>query len=270
MAEMTKGQKLKILDDLIRRIKTMGHSNSGGMQQCLNEAESFVRNVLGKNSMWVDKIDKLELYLIPPYLPTLWHEDPRKAFISILESIKNEVEMYPSSAINISSKRKQPNKNHAEGAPVKSNKVFIVHGHNEAMKLSVARMIEQLGLRSIILHEQTDGESDTIIAKFEQCSSDVGFAIVLVSADDEMADGKYRARQNAILELGYFRAKLGNKKVVLLYDKSDNKNPIDLPSDLDGVIYTPYKPDGSWKLEIIKKLRTAGYNVSADSLTPTE
>lgn len=64
------------------------------------------------------------------------------------------------------------------------NKVFIVHGHNNEIKIDVARTLEKLGLEAIILHEQADG-GKTIIEKFEKNVIDVGFAVILLTADDE-------------------------------------------------------------------------------------
>jgi len=89
-----------------------------------------------------------------------------------------------------------------------SKEIFIVHGHDEAAKQEVARFIEKLGLHAIILHEQPD-QGRTIIEKFEH-HSDVGFAVVLLTPDDEghpknePAKAKPRARQNVVLELGHF------------------------------------------------------------------
>ena len=91
-----------------------------------------------------------------------------------------------------------------------SRRVFLVHGHDEAMESRVARFLERLKLTPIILHEQAN-KGWTIIEKFESHSSDVGFAIVLLSPDDiGSAKGGTpapRARQNVILELGYFIGK---------------------------------------------------------------
>jgi predicted nucleotide-binding protein len=36
----------------------------------------------------------------------------------------------------------------------KSNRVFVVHGHDDVMKESVARVLTTLGLQPVILHEQ--------------------------------------------------------------------------------------------------------------------
>ena len=60
-----------------------------------------------------------------------------------------------------------------------TNEIFVVHGHNNEMKEAVARTLELLGLKPIILHEMpTKGR--TIIEKFVDYSS-VNFAIVLLS-----------------------------------------------------------------------------------------
>ena len=61
-------------------------------------------------------------------------------------------------------------------------KVFIVHGHDDLAKLTLARFIEQIGLNPIILHEQASS-SKTIIEKIESYG-DVGYAIVLYTPCD--------------------------------------------------------------------------------------
>jgi predicted nucleotide-binding protein len=146
-------------------------------------------------------------------------------------------------------------------------RVFVVHGHDSEMKQAVARTLERLGLEAVILHEKPN-RGQTIIEKIERYS-DVDFAVVLLSPDDtgySNADGpaaaKLRARQNVILELGYFAGKLGRENVVALH-----RGSIELPSDYDGVLYTPYDGDsGTWRSELVAELRDSGYSVSADNL----
>lgn len=142
--------------------------------------------------------------------------------------------------------------------------IFIVHGHDERTKLEVARVIEKLGLNPIILSEKPD-EGQTIIEKFE-LHSDVGYAIILLTADDlgktkTDSEDKYRARQNVILEMGYFIGKLGRSKVLTLYESG-----VELPSDLHGIVYTPIDEGGAWKFKLVKELNAAGYVVDANSL----
>lgn len=151
-----------------------------------------------------------------------------------------------------------------------SNKVFIVHGHDVEMKEAVARILERLELEPIILHEQPN-KGRTIIEKFTD-HSDVGFAIVLLSPDDLGCtardypdDIKHRARQNVILELGFFLGKLGRSNVLPLYKRVEGKD-FELPSDYDGVIYTEYDKSDAWHGKLVKELRASGYKVDANKI----
>ena len=46
----------------------------------------------------------------------------------------------------------------------------------------------------------------------EKCNK----AVILLTKDDEMADGSMRSRQNVIHEIGFFQGKYGRKNVILL------------------------------------------------------
>ncbi|MBO6254892.1 MAG: nucleotide-binding protein, partial [Bacteroidaceae bacterium] len=147
-----------------------------------------------------------------------------------------------------------------------TNKIFIVHGHDNEMKLAVARLLEKIGFEPKILSEQAD-QGRTIIEKFEE-ESDVGFAVVLFSDKDDMGaevgslEYKPRARQNVILELGYFIGKLGRKHVCVL-----KKGDVEVPSDILGVVYKTYKSDDDgWKYSLCKELNLAGYNVDFNKI----
>lgn len=156
----------------------------------------------------------------------------------------------------------------AEKIRTLNNKIFIVHGHNELMKQSVARVIEKLDLDPIILHEKSN-QGNTVIEKF-MTHSNVGFAIVLLSADDmgySLKDGnkqaRKRARQNVILELGFFIGKLGRNRVIALVESMEE---FELPSDLNGVIYIPYDNNEKWKFDILRELSDNGYNLDANRI----
>lgn len=141
------------------------------------------------------------------------------------------------------------------------NKVFIVHGHNEVVNQEVARTLEKIGLEAIILREQPNS-GQTIIEKFESYANTVNFAVILLTADDQMPETDiYRARQNVIFEMGYFMGALGRSHVMcLLQDK------VEKPGDIDGVVYTSIDNVGVWKFSLVKELKNAGYKVSADQL----
>lgn len=149
--------------------------------------------------------------------------------------------------------------------------VFIVHGHDDAAKESVARLIQGLKLKPVILHEQSN-KGRTLIEKFEGHSG-CAFAVVLLTPDDEgrtkpaPADVRKkpvyrnRARQNVVLELGFFMAKLTRSKVCALV-----KGEVERPSDIDGVVYVTMDDHGAWRGEIAKEMNDAGLPVDFDYL----
>jgi len=181
--------------------------------------------------------------------------------ITSLESILERLELIPEatsiSSTNISSRP----------LPIGDiNSVFIVHGHDETAKINVARFVEKLGLKAIILHEQPN-KGQTIIEKFESNAAEVGFAIVLLTPDDIAAskespdDTMFRARQNVVLELGYFCGVLGRNKVCVLF-----KGDVEIPSDYLGVIYTPLDSDDGWHLKLAKEMKEAGLNIDLNDV----
>lgn len=148
--------------------------------------------------------------------------------------------------------------------PTKANSVFIVHGHDEALKVKAARFVERLGINAIILHEQAS-RGQTIIEKIET-NTNVGFAIVLYTEDDlghersKAISGELngRARQNVVFEHGYLIAKLGRACVTPLVS-----GKLELPSDISGVVYVD---DSNWQIDIAKEMRAAGYVIDFNKL----
>ena len=143
--------------------------------------------------------------------------------------------------------------------------VFVVHGHDTELLLKVKEFLRKLNLRPIVLREQPN-QGKTIIEKFESFSN-VGFAIALLTSDDKVVadeeDGsvEYRARQNVILELGYFMGKLGRSRVAVLCDKN-----VARPGDIDGMVYTATDSDTGWQFSIAKELKVSGYDIDLNLL----
>jgi predicted nucleotide-binding protein len=148
---------------------------------------------------------------------------------------------------------------------VQSKKVFVVHGHDNEAKETVARFLERLGLEPIILHEQPN-EGRTVIEKFEH-HADVGFAVVLLTPDDvgavatEADKLKLRARQNVVLELGYFLGSLRRSRVCALY-----KGGVEVPSDYQGVLYVELDQKGAWRTRLAQELANAGLKINLEAL----
>lgn len=145
-----------------------------------------------------------------------------------------------------------------------SERIFVVHGHDEGARESVARFIEQMGFVPIILHEQAN-RGRTIIEKVE-AYADVGFAVVLLTPDDEgrsrgMSTWEARARQNVLLELGYFIGRLSRERVFAL-----KRGDVAIPSDFAGVVWQTMDADGGWKHALAREWKDAGYAVDMNRL----
>lgn len=138
-----------------------------------------------------------------------------------------------------------------------ARKVFVVHGHDEGARETVARFLMQLGFDPIILHEQAN-RGGTVIEKIE-AHGEVGFAVVLLTPDDEgCAEGgtpEPRARQNVLLELGYFLGRLGRAKVCAL-----KRGTVEIPSDFAGVVWESMDGNG-WKQALGRELEAAGHEI---------
>lgn len=140
--------------------------------------------------------------------------------------------------------------------------VFVVHGRNNELKEAVARYLAQLDLVPIILHEQASA-GRTIIEKFE-ANSDACFAVVLLTPDDvgclappkSLDDMHKRARQNVIFEWGFFVAAFGRRNVCALVAEG-----VEMPSDMDGIVYIPLDQFGAWKMLLARELNAGGVEV---------
>lgn len=163
-----------------------------------------------------------------------------------LERLKKEYETEaPAAAQHLSS---ASTGRQANRAPV----VLIVHGHDEEMKKNVQLFINRCGLTDLVWMEEPDNNC-TIIEKLTSDRYIPDYVIALMSPDDLLGNGALRARQNVIFELGYYLCKLGRERVRMLL-----KGDPEIPSDLQGVLYTRYDVHGAWRMQIAKEMKAVG------------
>lgn len=250
---MTDYEKLKaIMDEIPVLIFESVTSSDVSFRAWKTKAERFLVYKYGNNSFEHNQFVRTRF---SPNAYTLG--DPRDKFISTCkEGLLTTQEVFNSYLKEI--------EEHESGSPkviLNYSKVFVVHGHDGEMKQSVARIIEKQGIEAIILSEQAN-RGKTIIEKLEG-NSDVGGAVCLFTADDvgrenSEHDDKPRARQNVVLEAGYFMGKLGRNRVVFLADDG-----IEMPSDLSGVVYTS---TNNWQFDLLKELKAMGYPIDFNKL----
>jgi hypothetical protein len=169
-----------------------------------------------------------------------------------LRSLLSRLELFdaPETKTPVSSRREPAERGEA---------VFIVHGSG-GYEHEVWRAISEMGAATppIILQEQFHVGA-SLLERLERESEKCGFAVVIYSGDDmgfpKGEEGKIslRARDNVVLELGYFLGLLGRTNVSVLYEPG-----VLFPSDFGGIGYYELDKAGAWKAQIEGELRRAG------------
>lgn len=117
---------------------------------------------------------------------------------------------------------------------------FIVHGHDSAAVLELKNYIQNtLKWQEPIILREAPSSGKTLIEKFEDFARKVDCVFVLLTPDDKVISGgnndeKRRSRQNVIFELGFFYGSLERRsgRILLLH-----KGPVELPSDISGIVW---------------------------------
>jgi len=150
--------------------------------------------------------------------------------------------------------------------------VFIVHGRDIPFRDEVENHLINIGVKPVVLSKMPNSRT-SLFEKFKMFAGDTKFAVVLISGDDfgvftddyqdpTIGDKAltYRARQNVILELGYFYGLLGWDRVFVMYKKPSKRFPLfERPSDLDGILWEEYDASGQWKSYLWERLEEANF-----------
>ncbi len=263
--KFTKENAIKKIETLTSQIESLKNIKrfSSEFEKWQRDTEIALEYIFGQDSRHVKDFNDIN------YSMSVWtNTTPDSVFQdrytkgletaeAILSSMVNEIQEY------WEEDGSTPSQGNDITATARSNEVFIIHGHDSGAKETMARFLTQLGLEPIILHEQPN-KGRTIIEKFED-HANVSFAVALLTPDDvgasvkEKNSLKERARQNVIFEFGYFIGKLGRENVVGFV-----KDNLEVPSDYAGVLYIPFDDVGKWKFELVKELKSAGYDVDAN------
>jgi predicted nucleotide-binding protein len=153
-----------------------------------------------------------------------------------------------------------PEKSSEQPKPVDGGTAFIIHGHDALLKTEVQLLMHRAGVQSVVLHEMPD-RGRTIIEKLVDETKSAGYAIALLTPDDLTDGGEGRARQNVIMEIGYFLGKLGKERLRMIV-----KDGVEVPSDLQGILYEKHDANGAWKMKLLKEMRAVGIFVDLTSV----
>jgi predicted nucleotide-binding protein len=254
-------KRLQKFHDQIPEIRSAGHGSTA-LSTWERNVKIILAEVYGESSIIFKEFDRIR------FDPGVYYQgQPQSDYVEPFNNGLNEAKGFLESRVddlreNLAQDKQSPSDPPSLPDAV-ARKIFVVHGHDHGNKETVARFLETLDLEPIILHEQAD-QGKTVIEKFEVHAAGVQCAVVILTADD-IASSKQnpeqkelRARQNVILELGFFVGRLGRERTFALVEKG-----LTLPSDIHGLIYIPMD-GGEWRMRLVKELKAAGLQVDAN------
>jgi predicted nucleotide-binding protein len=115
-----------------------------------------------------------------------------------------------------------------EPAPVRPT-IFIGHGRSIQWRNLKDHLTDKQGYK-VIAYETGERAGHTIRDILQELLIRGSFALLVLTAEDEMSTGQVRARQNVIHELGLFQGKLGFPRAIAVVEEG-----VEMLSNLDGV-----------------------------------
>jgi hypothetical protein len=262
LSQEVKGSPIQLLDNLKQEVEKAAYPDKVKLEGLIQRTALFIEMHFGGSKRYSNILNGLAFstYYSGVNLADSdnWNREKGR-FLNLLDTMLQHIRMNDFHSNQLLKSLHSESVEVEKESLLKARKVFVVHGQDNEAKQTVARFLEKLEFEVIILHERPNA-GKTLIEKFEH-NSDVAFAVVLLTPDDiggrnkQPLDLKPRARQNVVLELGYFIAKLGRDKVCILH-----KEGIERPTDISGVVYVSMD-SGDWKLDLVKELENAGLTI---------
>lgn len=128
-------------------------------------------------------------------------------------------------------------KPHSKKESNSTGKIFIGHGRSKLWARLQVFLKDDLNLKTLTFEDESR-TSESIINILDEFLDNSSLAILVMTAEDETAEGNSRARQNVIHESGLFQGRLGFDKVIIL--KQDGLEEF---SNIAGLQYIPFTND---------------------------
>ena len=133
--------------------------------------------------------------------------------------------------------------------PSNGNKVFIGHGHSEDWRILKDLLQDRLRLEPDEFNRSSSAGMTTK-ERLEEMLDHAVFAFLVMTPEDELADGKMQARMNVIHEIGLFQGRLGFRKAIVVMEEGCEEF-----SNISGLVQIRYaKGNMPAKFEEIRKV----------------
>ena len=167
-----------------------------------------------------------------------------------------------------------PNNIQSSGIPAQGGQkkcVFLVYGSNPIELTYIKLLLRPLGITYTDIADNPSG--GTILEKFERYASEALFAVILLTPADQVIENGtakepiYHARQNVLLEWGYFLGKLGKDNIAVIVNRNEIGKKLVLPSDMLGTDVINFSSTNSdWIRKLAIRLHQAGFEIDPNNL----
>ena len=96
--------------------------------------------------------------------------------------------------------------------------VFLGHGHSQIWRELKEFLTERLSLE-VDEFNMVSTAGIPVSTRLEAMLESAGFAFLVMTAEDEQSDGRFRARENVVHEAGLFQGRLGFRKAIVLLEE---------------------------------------------------
>jgi hypothetical protein len=144
-------------------------------------------------------------------------------------------------------------------------RILLLQEGGDDISVAVTALLEKVGIDIALLNDDSSSEMEGLIGL-----KNIAFNIMAVSSESRgglsgltSVIGKPQTRHESVFKLGLLVGSLGPGKVVILHS---GERPHDIPEELFGVRYIPYKEEGGWQIELLKLLKANGFFIDANLL----
>ena len=136
--------------------------------------------------------------------------------------------------------------------PKRNFNVAIMHGHSKAW-MRVEEWVKAAGYKPRILKK--DFRAAAIFERLRDVIWDeIHCVVVIMSADDETAEGLYRARQNVVFEMGYCFGAFDSLDENDVYNAEEaiiflKEEKVEIFADIHGLTYIEYNNRNLYRLK---------------------
>lgn len=162
-------------------------------------------------------------------------------------------------------KTPQTQKKPSSTAHTQPGRILLLQEGGNDITTAVAGLMEKIGIDLALLDEDSPTEMEAIIGY-----KNISFSIMTVSSEPKgglsgltSVIGKPYPRHESAFKLGLLVGILGPGRVLILHS---GERPQDVPEELFGIRYLPYKEEGGWQIGLLKLLKANGFFIDANLL----